>query len=205
MKGVSKYRRMAFFFLEYLSHFRDIYVFVSKGMTSEVVSPKKKYNTQSRISLEILKRCPSNLPSGLYITKEAKWHLSCRCHENSYAAGPVLFKNKILRFYPKQGSSTHNNLMGRAKTIWEPCVYRARPSIPLEKIANEDIWFFTGDWSRECYRGSDIVGVIMFLLWCTFLVPSLKNTAPIFLEVFLIECCTVLMKPPMASSLSSFA
>ena len=26
---------------------------------------------------------------------------------------------------------------------------------------------------------------------------SLKNTAPIFLEIFLIECCTVLVKPPV--------
>ena len=42
----------------------------------------------------------------------------------------------------------------------------------------------------------------LFLLWCTFLVPSLKNTAPIFLEIFLIECCTVLVEPPMTSSLS---
>ena len=34
---------------------------------------------------------------------------------------------------------------------------------------------------------------------------SLKNTAPIFffLEIFLIEYCTVLVEPPMTSSLSS--
>ena len=31
---------------------------------------------------------------------------------------------------------------------------------------------------------------------------SLKNTASIFLEIFLIECCTVLVKQPMTSSLS---
>ena len=34
LKGISKYRRMAFFFLEYIFHFRDIYVFVSKVMMS---------------------------------------------------------------------------------------------------------------------------------------------------------------------------
>ena len=33
--------------------------------------------------------------------------------------------------------------------------------------------------------------------------PSLKNTGLIFLEIFLIECCTVLVKPPMTSSLYS--
>ena len=35
-----------------------------------------------------------------------------RCHDNRYAAGPVLIKTKISRFYLKQGSSTLNNLMG---------------------------------------------------------------------------------------------
>ena len=111
---------------------------MSKVMSSWVVS-LKQYNTQSRISLEILKRCSSNLASGLYITKEAKWHLWCHCYGNSYTTGPVLIKNKIPRFYR-----------------------------------------------------------------CTFLVPSLKNAAPIFLEIFLIECCTVLVEPPMTSPLFSF-
>ena len=61
-----------------------------------------------------------------------------------------------------------------------------------------DIWFFTErDWSRECCHGNDIVGVILFLLRCTFLMQSLKNTASIFLEIFLIECCTVLVEPPI--------
>ena len=49
------------------------------------------------------------------------------------------------------------------------------------------------------------MGVIFFLLWCSFLVPSLKNTALIFLEIFVIECCSVLVEPPMTSSLFSFA
>ena len=124
----------------------------------------KRYNTQSRISLELLKRCSSNLASGLYITKEAKRHLQCRSHDNSYAVGPNLIRTKILRFYPKQGSSTHNNLMGIVKAIWEPFVCRATPSVPLLKIANRDIWFFTEiDWSRECCHGNGIEGVILFL------------------------------------------
>ena len=49
------------------------------------------------------------------IIKGGKWHPSCRCHDNSYAAGPVLIKTKIPRFYLKQGSFTPNNLMGRVK------------------------------------------------------------------------------------------
>ena len=43
---------------------------------------------------------------------------------------------------------------------------------------------------------------ILFLLQCTFLVPSLKNTAPIFAGTFLITCFTVLVELLMMSSLS---
>jgi len=70
-----------------------------------------------------------------YITKETKWHPLCRCHDNSYAAGPVLIKTNITRFHLKQGSSTPNNLMGRVKSIWESCVFQARPSVPFRRVA----------------------------------------------------------------------
>ena len=78
----------------------------------------KQYNTQSR-TLEILKRCSSNLASGRYITKE-KQNDTCPAVVNSYAAGPVLIETKIPRFYPKQGSSTHNNLMGKLRQHGNP-------------------------------------------------------------------------------------
>ena len=97
----------------------------------KVMTSLKHYNTQSRISLEILKQCSLNLAPETKIATERKWHPSCCCHDNSYAAGPVLIKTKIPRFYLKQGSSPPNNLMGRVKTIWEPCVFRVRPSVPL--------------------------------------------------------------------------
>jgi len=55
--------------------------------------------------------------------------------------------------------------MGRVKTIWELCEFQARPSGPLLKIANGDIWFFTeGDWREEYCHGNIIVVVILFLL-----------------------------------------
>ena len=130
----------------------------------------------------------------MYITKETKWQLTCHCHDNSYAAGPVLITAKIPRFHLTQGSSTPNNLMGRVKTMWEPCLFRGRPLVPLKKVANGDIWFYTErDWNQGCCHGNNIVGVILFILWCTFLVPSLKITAPIFLEIFLIQYFIVLV------------
>ena len=92
----------------------------------------------------------------MYITKETKGHPLCRCHDNGYAAGRVLIKTKIPR------SSTLNNLMGTVKTVWEPCVFRAIPSVPFQRIANGYIWFFTErDWSQECCHGNNIVGVIL--------------------------------------------
>ena len=78
-----------------------------------------------------LKQCSSNLAREIYTSEERKWHPSCRCHENSYATGPVVIKTKFPRLYPKQGLSTHNNLMGIVKAIWEPFVCRARPSVPV--------------------------------------------------------------------------
>ena len=142
----------------------------------------------------------------MYIVKEKKRDPLCRCHDNGYAAGRVLIKTKMFRFYLKQRSSTLNSLMGRVKTIWEPCVFRARPSVPFQRVVNGHIWFFTErDWNQECCHGNKMVGVILFLLRCIFLVPSLKNTAPIFLEILMIQCFTFQVKRFMTSSLPSFA
>ena len=69
----------------------------------------------------------------MYITKETKWQLSCHCHDNSYAAGPVLIKPKIPRFHLRQGSSTPNNLMGRVKTMWEPLSVPRKIPCPIKK------------------------------------------------------------------------
>ena len=38
----------------------------------------------------------------------------------------------------------------------------------------------------SCY-GNNTKGVILFLVWCTFLVPSFKNTASIFPEISFIQ------------------
>ena len=53
------------------------------------------------MSPEILKQCPLNLDPELNVTKhhkQVKWHLSYRCHNNNYAARPVLIQTKIPRF-----------------------------------------------------------------------------------------------------------
>ena len=52
LKGLSKYRRMAFFFLEYLFSFLRYFRFCE--LSDDVIGGLiKQYNTQSRTSLEI--------------------------------------------------------------------------------------------------------------------------------------------------------
>ena len=145
--------------------------------------PLKHFKTQSRISLEILKQCSLNLAPEMYITKETKWHPLCHCHDNSYVAGPVLIKTNITRFYLKQGSSTPNNLMGRVKSIWESCSEQD----PLSLFEGLQIGILVFHrkrlepkvlpWQqhRRCLSVSFVIHI---------LVPSLKNTAPIFLEIY---------------------
>jgi len=73
----------------------------------------------------------------------------------------------------------------------------------LTRVANGDICFLTErNLRKESCHGNSTIGVILFLLRCTFLVPSLKNTAPIFLEIFFIQYFTVLVAQLMTSSLS---
>ena len=97
--------------------------------------------------------------------KRNKMRAVLHCHDNSYAAGPVLITTKIPRFHLAQESSSPNNLMGRVKTMWEPCLFPGRLPVPLKKVANIDIWFYTErDWNQGCCHGNNIAGVILFLL-----------------------------------------
>ena len=94
--------------------------------------------------------------------------------ETSYAAGPVLIKTKIPRFHLTQGSSTPNNLMGRVKTMWEPCLFPGKPPVPLKKVANGDIWFYTErDWNQGCCHGNNnsrchFVSFVMYISGAKF-------------------------------------
>ena len=56
-----------------------------------------------------------------------RFHGNLRCNP----LPPNLFS--WTGFYLTQGSSTPNNLMGRVKTMWEPCLFRGRPPCPTQK------------------------------------------------------------------------
>jgi len=103
-----------------------------------------------------------------------------------FYAVPFLIKTEIPSFFFNQGSSAPSNLMSRVKTIWKLCLFRAGPSVLLTRVADGDIWFLTErNWSQESFHGNGPTGVVLFLLWCIFLVPNLKSTALTFLEIFL--------------------
>ena len=59
----------------------------------------------------------------MFITKETKWHLFCCCHDNSFAASPVLIKPEILSLCLTQRPSTPANLI----------MFQARLSVLLLK------------------------------------------------------------------------
>ena len=71
-----------------------------------------------------------------------------------------------------------------------------------------EVWIFSGTTSKN-FKKANKWQISWEDIFCdvpgTFLVPSSKNTALIFLELFPIECCAVLVESPMMSSLSSFA
>ena len=69
------------------------------------------------------------------------------------------------------------------------------PSSTLCLISGVAIGIFVSwterDWSRKSCYGNTIEAVILFRLWCTFMVPSFKNTALIFLEILFIQYFTI--------------
>ena len=116
-----------------------------------------------------MKQCSWNLAPQMCITKETKCHPWCCCHDNSFAADALLIKTVIPDFSSKQELSTPPNLMMGLKTIWELFLFQVGPF-----------------GQKSCY-GNSTNGVILFLLWCTFMVPRFKNTASIFPEISFIQ------------------
>ena len=48
-------------------------------------------------------------------------------------------------------------------------MFQARPSGPLLKVANRDIWFFRErDWSQECHSRCHSVSFVMYIAGAKF-------------------------------------
>ena len=93
-----------------------------------------------------------------------------------------------------------NELVSRVKVIWASCVFQVGPSVTPHLVKNEDVWFLANKaWSLDCCHGN-IIGIILYLIWRTLLVPSLNGISEIFLEIFLILWFIFLLKLFVTSS-----
>ena len=100
----------------------------------------------------------------------------------------MLIKTVIPDFALKQELSTPPNLMMGLKTIWELFLFQVGPFCPTVEVPNGDFCFLTErDWGQKSCYGNSTKDVILFLLGCTFMVPSFKNTASIFPEISFIQ------------------
>ena len=82
-------------------------------------------------------------------------------------------KNRNSRFCLKQEPSTPPNLMMGVKVIWKLCLFEVRPFGSLWRLQMGIFTFLTErDWSQKSCYGNSTKGVILFLFWCTFVVPS---------------------------------
>ena len=71
--------------------------------------------------------------------------------------------------------------------MWAPCLFRRRPPVPLKKVANGDIWFFTErDWSQGYCHGNNIVGVsfVMYISGSKFEDHCFNTSGDILNSVF---------------------
>ena len=103
-----------------------------------------------------------------------------------------LIKTEIPRFCLDQRPLIYSSQS--TDESWENIVTMSvlnRNICPTLGADNEDIWILTErDWNQESIHGNNVTGVIWFLLWCTLLAPSLKNTALTFPEIFFIQYFT---------------
>ena len=136
-----------------------------------------------------------------------KMTLWCCCHDNNFAAVPVLIRIKILSFCVNQVPSTLSNLMRRAGTIWEACLFWARHSVALERIENGDIWFLIErEWSQERCHCNSATGVILFRLHAIYSCGAkFEDYHSNVLGILLIHYFTILLVQFTASSLLQFA
>ena len=109
--------------------------------------------------------------------------------EKKLANGPVLIKTEIPSFYLNQGSSTPipANLMMR---IYGNHVCSKQAPLSYFKGLEMRIFsFWQKDTGAKRVSMATTLWGYLFFLWCTFLVPSLKNTASNFQRYSLFSIC----------------
>ena len=75
--------------------------------------------------------------------------------------------------------------------VKELCMFQVAPFFSCQGLQTGIAFWTERDWSQKSCYGNTIEGVILFLFWCTFMVPSFKNTASIFPEISFIQYFTI--------------
>ena len=195
LKGLWKYRRMAFFFLNYLFSFYRYWRFcimqIRSAMTSYCLLLKMiKYwinNISGNIKAVFLKLGTINVHherNTMTPLMSLPWQ--------QFGHWCCLIKTKIPSFVVNQEPSTPHNLLMGVKTIWELHLFQVTPFVSFQGLQMGIFAFWTErDGSRKSCYGNTIEGVILFLLWCSFMVPSFKNITLIFSEISFIQYFTI--------------
>ena len=109
------------------------------------------------------------------------WQQFCHwCWVNKNRNSRFCFKTRTI--YPTQSNDGTKDNIGNISV-------RSRTLCTTVEVANGDFFCFLTerDWGQKSCYGNSTKGVILFLLWCTFMVPSFKNTASIFPEISSIQ------------------
>ena len=187
LKGLSRYRRIAFFFLKYLFSFQRYWRFsimqIRSVMMSYYMQLKSGKNWINDIC-EIIKAVFLKLGTINVHHKRNKitpilllpWQQFCHwcCFNKNWN---FQFLSLPRTYYPTQSIDGSYDNMG---TMSVP----SRTFCLTLEVVNGDIWFLEGKrlepkkllWQQH-----------LFLLWCSFMVPSFKNTAVIISEISFIQ------------------
>ena len=89
-----------------------------------------------------MNQCSSNLALEIYIKDVTKLHVLCCCHDNPFAAGPVLIKYEIPSCGLPQGPFTPLSVMIRVlQYVNHVCSKFQDPLSYLKRVENKDNWF----------------------------------------------------------------
>ena len=109
-------------------------------------------------------------------------------NSNSFGSSLFLSKKRILHLQPlkwDKGSYLEQTWFSYCLNSHQYCV---RWMVLLWR--QKQFLLKQHQW-QSCWNGNSAKGVILFLLWCIFMVPSFKNTALIFLEILFIQHFTI--------------
>ena len=112
------------------------------------------------------------------------WQQFCRwCCANKHRNSRFCFKTRTI--YPTQSND------GTKDNMWTISV-PSRTLCPTVEVANGNFCFLTErDWGQKSCYGNSTKVAILVPFWWTFMVPSFKNTASIFLEISFLQYFTI--------------